>query len=393
MKGHECMKAIEIAKDIYWVGAIDWSMREFHGYETSRGSTYNAYLIIDEKITLIDTVKAGFEMELIERISSVIDPAEIDYIVSSHVEPDHSGGIPKMAEICPKAVIVTSAPNGLKGLTARYGERDYKAVKGGDSLSIGKRTLQFVTTPMLHWPDSMVTYCPEEQILFSNDAFGQHLASTGRFDDENDLSTVMSEAKKYYANILMPYGKQAQAALSTLGKLDINIIATGHGVLWRKHIADIVAAYRKWSAGEVENRAVVVFDSMWHSTEKLAKEITDAFREKGIPTQFYDLKKNPMADIVADVFTAKYLAVGSPTLNNQMLPTVAKFLCYLKGLSPQNHEGFAFGSYGWGGQSVGLVEEELKAIGIKICAEKIRVANVPTAEDLRSVRLRVLSIE
>ena len=387
------MKAVEIAKDIYWVGAVDWSVREFHGYETSRGTTYNAYLILDEKITLIDTVKAGFEEELKERISSIVDPAKIDYIVSSHVEPDHSGAIPAMARICRNAEIITSAPNGLKGLTARYGEQKYRAVKGGEELKIGKRTLHFVTTPMLHWPDSMVTYCPEEKILFSNDAFGQHFSSTGRFDDENDLPEVMYEAKKYYANILMPYGKQAHSALAALSQLDIKTIATGHGIIWRSHILAILAAYERWSAGEVEERAAVVFDSMWHSTEIMAKEIADAFAEIGVPAAFYDLKRNPMADIVADVFTAKYLAVGSPTLNNQMLPNVAKFLCYLKGLNPQNHEAFAFGSFGWGGQSIALVEDELKAMGMKICLEKIRVANVPTQETLNDIREKVKSIE
>ena len=383
------MKAIEFKKDIYWVGTIDWSLRSFHGYQTGRGATYNAYLILDDKITLIDTTKKGFEPELLERISSVIDPAKIDYIVSSHVEPDHSGGIPFMARHCPNAAIITSLPNGLKGLKGHYGDLNYQGVKAGDSLSIGKRTLQFVTTPMRHWPDSMVTYCPEEKILFSNDAFGQHFASTGRFDDENDLPTVLWEAKKYYANILMLYGKQAQTALSALGGLDIEMIATGHGVSWRSHIPDILACYKKWSNYEVEDRAVVVFDSMWHSTELMAGAIVEAFREKGIPAAYYDLKANELSDIMTDILTSKYLAVGSPTINNQMMPTVAAFLCYLKGLAPKNHLAFAFGSYGWGGQSIGLVEDELKAAGCEICLDKIRVANVPTKEALKEITEKI----
>ena len=387
------MQAIKISDDVYFVGAVDWSLREFHGYETGRGSTYNAYLIIDDKITLIDTVKEDCADELINRIKSVIDIAAVDYIVSNHAEPDHAGSIGKLAKLCPKATIITSAPHGVKSLTARYGELKYQAVKSGDSINIGKRNLQFVTVPMLHWPDSMVTYCPEDKILFSSDAFGQHFASTGRFDDENDLPIVMYEAKKYYANILMPYGKQAQNALAALSNFDIKTIATGHGVIWRSHILSILAAYERWSAGEVEDRAVVVFDSMWHSTEIIAAEIADAFAEKGIPTEFFDLKKNPMADIVAAMFTAKYLAVGSSTLNNQMMPNVAKFLCYIKGLRPQNHVGFAFGSYGWGGQSIGLVEDELKAAGINICADKIRVAGVPTPAQLAEIRQKVLSVE
>ena len=382
-------KAVEIAKNIYWVGAVDWSMRNFHGYETSRGTTYNAYLIIDEKITLIDTAKIDFKDELLARISSVIDPAKIDVIISSHVEPDHSGSLREVAEIAKNAEIFTTNPNGLKGLTARYGNLNYKAVKAGDSISIGARTLQFVPTPMLHWPDSMVTYCPEEKILFSNDAFGEHLATSMRFDDENDLDTILFEAKKYYANILMPFGKQAQVALKALGDLEINLIATGHGVIWRKNISKIIDCYKFWSSEEVNERAVVVFDSMWHSTEILAQTITEAFAKRGIPAAYYDIKKTPLSDIVTDIFKSKYLAVGSPTINNQMMPTIAAFLCYIKGLRPLNHKGFAFGSYGWGGQSIAQVEDELKAAGVEIILDKIRIANLPTEKQLDEISEKI----
>ena len=386
------LKAIEMRKGIYWVGAVDWSMRSFHGYSTRRGSSYNAYLILDEKITLIDTVKAPFVTELLERVSSVVDPKKIDYIISNHVEPDHSGSLPIMTKCCPNAKIVTSAPNGLKGLTGRYGELPYQAVKTGETLSLGSRTLSFVATPMLHWPDSMVTYCPEEKILFSNDAFGQHLASNLRFDDENDLHIIMEEAKKYYANILMLYGKQAQTALSALGGLPIEMILTGHGISWRTHIPEILDAYKKWSAGELEEKAVVVFDSMWGSTERLARAITDAFTAKGIPVAYFDLRADHISDVITEVLTAKYLAVGSPTINNQMMPPVAAFLCYLKGFVPKGRQAFAFGSFGWGGQSVGLVEDELKAAGCEICLEKIRVKDVPTQDDLAALREKILAL-
>ena len=385
-------KAIQISENIFWVGAVDWSMRNFHGYETSRGSTYNAYLILDEKITLIDTVKAGFEDELIARISSVIEPAQIEIVVSSHVEPDHSGALKNIAELAPKAEIITTNPNGLKGLTARYGKLNYRAVKAGDSISIGKRTLQFVPTPMLHWPDSMVTYCPEEKILFSNDAFGQHLSTSMRFDDENDLEIVLREAKKYYANILMPFGKQAQTALQALDGLEFKMIATGHGVIWRTHIDKILDCYKSWIVGDVDERAVVVFDSMWHSTEILAQTITESFAKRNIPATYYDIKATPLSDIITDIFTSKYLAVGSPTINNQMMPTIAAFLCYLKGLRPVNHKAFAFGSYGWGGQSIGYVEDELKAAGCEIILDKIRVANVPTAQQLDDITAKILAL-
>ncbi len=386
------LKAIEMKKGIYWVGAVDWSMRSFHGYSTRRGSSYNAYLILDEKIALIDTVKAPFVAELLERVSSVVDPKKIDYIISNHVEPDHSGSLPIVAKCCPNAKIVTSAPNGLKGLTGRYGELPYQAVKTGETLSLGARTLSFVATPMLHWPDSMVTYCPEEKILFSNDAFGQHLAANRRFDDENDLSIIMEEAKKYYANILMLYGKQAQTALAALGSLPIEMILTGHGISWRAHIPEILEAYKKWSAGDLEEKAVVVFDSMWGSTERLAKAITDAFTAKGVPVAYFDLRADHISDVITEVLTSKYLAVGSPTINNQMMPPVAAFLCYLKGFVPKGRRAFAFGSFGWGGQSVGLVEDELKAAGCEICLEKIRVKDVPTQDDLVAIREKITAL-
>ena len=386
------MQAIEIKPGIWWVGAIDWSMRSFHGYSTSRGSSYNAYLILDEKITLIDTVKEPFAQEMLDRIAAVIDPAKIDYIISNHVEPDHSGSLPSLLQRCPNAKVFTSLPNGQKGLTARYGDLPYEGVKTGTALSLGKRTLQFVATPMLHWPDSMVTYCPEEKILFSNDAFGQHLAANQRFDDENDLALLMQEAKKYYANILMLYGKQAQTALKALAALPIDIIAVGHGVLWRSHIPEILAAYQQWSTDTLEDRAVVVFDSMWHSTESMALTIADAFSEKGLPVGYYDLRANHISDIVTDILTSKYLAVGSPTLNNQMMPSVAAFLCYLKGLAPKGRQAFAFGSYGWGGQSIAQVEDELKAAGCEICLEKLRIANVPTAAQLADIREKIKAL-
>ncbi len=215
------MKAVEIKKGIYWVGAIDWNLRNFHGYTTSRGSTYNAYLIVDDTITLVDTVKKGFEEEMLSRIASVVDPAQIDVIVSNHVEPDHSGSIPAVLKVAPKAKVVTVGGQGVKGLTAHYGELNFHPVKAGETLSLGERTLQFTPTPMLHWPDNMVAYCPEEKILFSNDAFGQHYASGGRFDREEPLDRVMEEAQKYYANIVMPYGKQAAGALAAVSPLEI----------------------------------------------------------------------------------------------------------------------------------------------------------------------------
>ncbi len=386
------MKAVQIREGIYWVGALDWHIRNFHGYTTGRGATYNAYLIIDEKITLIDTVKGPFAQELLERISDVIDPAKIDYVISNHVEMDHSGAIPEVMAACPNATIITSAPSGVKGLTAHYGDRGYKAMKTGDTLNIGKRNLNFVTTPMLHWPDNMVTYCPEERILFSNDAFGQHYASSERFDDESDLHVVMEEAQKYYANIVMCYGKQAASAWNVVHEMGLDMIAPSHGVIWRSHIDDIMEAYKRWSANEPESGAVVVFDSMWHSTEVMAGTIAEAFANKGVSVKLYDIKNTHRSEIVPEILDRKYIAVGSPTINNQMMPEIAAFLCYLKGLSPKNRKAFAFGSYGWGGQSIAQVEEELKACGFEICLDKNRVNYIPKKEDLKAITEQVESL-
>ena len=387
------MKKIEIKPGIYYVGTVDWNVRSFHGYSTNRGATYNAYLIVDEKIALVDTVKAPFAGELIERIREIIDPEKIDYVISNHVEMDHSGAIPEVMKVAKNAKIVTSAPSGLKGLQAHYGcEYDYVPVKAGDSLSLGKRSLTFVATPMLHWPDNMVTYCPEEKLLFSNDAFGQHFSPSKIFDDEVNMDEVMAEAKKYYANILMLYGKQAAKALEIVKGLDIDMIAPSHGVVWRSYIDRIFEAYEAYATGKEEETALVVYDSMWQSTEKMAKAILEGFAIKGITAKLYDLKQNHISDIMTEVLTAKYICVGSPTLNNTMLPTVASFLCYMKGLAPKDKLGFAFGSYGWGGQGVMEVNESLKGIGIELISEPIKINYIPTTEQLRELENKVVEM-
>jgi flavorubredoxin len=388
MRGaHIIMKAIEIKKGIYWVGGIDWDLRNFHGYITQRGSTYNAYLIIDEKITLVDTVKYYLVDEMMERIRTVIDPSKIDYIVSNHVEMDHSGGLPALAKLIPHATIFTSV-QGEKGLSMHYGNLNYRAVQSGETLSLGKRSLTFVHTPMVHWPDNMVSYCPEEKILFSNDAFGQHIASSERFDDEYPLETILEEARKYYANIVLPFGVQVERALAGVKDLQIEIIAPSHGIIWRAHIDRILPLYRKWAANESENRALILYDTMWTSTAKIAHAVMNAFENKGIPVDLYDLKITHISDIMTRVLDAKYICVGSSTLNNNMLPTVAAFLTYFKGLAPKNKRGLAFGSFGWGGQSVGQVEEILSALKFDIM-EQIKVQYIPDKAKLDEITKKV----
>ncbi len=373
------MKPIKIKDGIYWVGGIDWDLRNFHGYLTQRGSTYNSYLIIDEKITLIDNVKYYLTEELIKRISAIIDPSKIDYIIQNHIEMDHTGSLPEMKKMCPNAKIIAS-PKGVEGIQKHFKQNwDFQTVKSGDVLNLGKRNLHFVQTPMVHWPDNMVTYCPEEKILFSNDAFGQHIASSERFDDEYPFNIMMHEAEKYYANIVLPYGTQVQKALEVVGGLDIEIICPSHGLIWRSKIPEIIREYEKWSANKVDEKAIIIYDTMWKSTEKIAHKIQEAFEEKNYKTRMFNLQYNHISDVMTEILTAKYICVGSPTLNNNILPTVAAFLTYLKGLAPKNRIGLAFGSYGWGGQSIGIIENTLKECGFEIL-EQIKMQYVPDEE-------------
>lgn len=376
------MKQIELRKGIYYVGVVDWSVRNFHGYTTNRGATYNAYLIVDEKIALIDTVKGPFAKELLERVRQIVDPTKIDYLISNHVEPDHSGSLPEILEAASNAVVVTSAPSGVEGLKAYYGVHEYLPVKAGDSISLGKRSLTFVATPMLHWPDNMVTYCPEEQILFSNDAFGQHYATSDHFDDEVDLSEAFHEAKKYYANILMLYGKQASKAIEIVRNLKLDMIAPSHGVIWRSHVREILDCYEEWAHGIQKDKAVVVFDSMWHSTEKMARHILEGFAKAEVEVKLFDLKVCHISDIMTDVLDAKYIAIGSPTLNNQVMPTVASFLAYLKGLAPAGKFGFVFGSYGWNGLSIKILALALAEMKIEAMFEPWKIVYLPGEEEL-----------
>jgi flavorubredoxin len=382
------MNPVQLAENIYWVGGIDWDIRNFHGYLTQRGTTYNAYLILDEKITLIDTVKHYLFDEMLARISALVDPGQIRYVISNHVEMDHSGGLPRLMAVIPEATVLTS-PNGEKGLKAHYKKDwDFRVMKSGETLNIGSQNLTFVHTPMVHWPDNMTAYLPEQKILFSNDAFGQHIASSERFDDKYPFDIILEEAAKYYANIVLPYGSQVQKALQAVSGLDVDIIAPSHGIVWRKRIPDIMKEYQKWSANETSRKAVIVYDSMWGSTERLAYAVQAAFEDRGIDTRMMNLKVNHISDIMTEVLTAKYLCVGSPTLNNNMMPTVAAFLTYVKGLAPKNRVGLAFGSYGWGGQSVGLIEDVLKDCGFALM-ERIRMQYVPDADQLSEVTHKV----
>lgn len=371
---------------IYWVGGIDWDIRNFHGYSTNRGTTYNAYLIMDKKITLVDTVKHYLFDEMLSRIKEIVDSEKIEYIVSNHVEMDHSGSLPKLLKVCPKATVVTST-RGEKGLRRHY-KKDWgsQVVKSGDTLKIGKRTLHFVEIPMVHWPDSMVTYSSTDKLLLPNDAFGQHIASAERFDDEIDWGILKEEAAKYYANIVMPYGSQVEKALEALSSLDIDMIAPSHGIIWRSLIPKILEEYTKWAQYETEDKALIVYDSMWGSTEKIAYALREGIEEGGIPVTMRNLKITHISDVITDVISSKLILVGSPTLNNGMMPSVAGFLTYLKGLRPKKRIGFAFGSYGWGGQAVGEIGKIIKDLEWDMPMGSINLNYIPDEKELLDVK-------
>ena len=380
------MKSIKLKPDVHWIGGIDWDLRDFHGYVTQRGSTYNSYLIMDEKITVIDTVKHYMFDEMFTRLKQMIDPNDIDYIISNHVEMDHSGSIPKLLEHAPNATIITST-RGEKGLKRHYKKDwDLQVVKSGETVSLGKRNLHFVHIPMVHWPDSMVTYSPYDKILFSNDAFGQHIASSERFDDELDWGVIHEEAAKYYANIVMPYGSQVKKALESMKDLDIDIIAPSHGIIWRSHVKDILKEYQKWCQDKTEEKALIIYDSMWGSTKKMAYALSEGIQEAGVPFSLLNLQTNHISDILTEILNAKLILFGSPTLNNTMLPKMGGFLTYLKGLRPKNRIGFVFGSYGWGGQAVGEIEKILSDMKWEIPEKSVNINFVPDEEELEELR-------
>ncbi|MBN1766165.1 MAG: FprA family A-type flavoprotein [Sedimentisphaerales bacterium] len=390
------MKSVAITKNkdsanpnelgIHWVGHVDWTIRDFHGYQTHRGSTYNAYLIVDDKVALIDAVKAGYGDDMFEKISEHVDPSKIDYIISNHTEPDHSGEIARVLELAPQAEVVASE-KGRQGLTRYYpGDWKFRTVKTGDTLTLGKTTLKFICTPMLHWPDSMFTYLPDSNILFSMDAFGQHYATSARYDDDVEFPELMFEAKTYYANILMHLGSITAKTLKQAGELDIDMICPSHGVIWRKHIPDIIQAYQDWSIFKPKPKVLVIYDSMWHSTEIMAETIAQAAAEENVEVKLLRLGVNDLTILVTEVLDAAALAIGTPTLNNTMMPAMGAFLTYLQGLKPRNKSAFVFGSHGWSGGGVEAAAEILKNLGLELVGENIRCQYLPDEETLKTCR-------
>jgi len=382
------MKAIALKSDIYWVGAIDWAVRDFHGYATPRGTTYNNYLIIDDAITLIDTVKYDFSDITVKNIRSVVDPSKIRNVVINHIENDHATSLDKIMELAPGATIYITE-KGRKGLERFFdiSKWNMKVVKTGDTVSIGKRTLLFLETPMVHWPDSMMTYIKEEKILMSQDGFGQHIASAVRFDDEFVSCESMAELEDavvdYYANILMPFGPLIKAKIADIDKLglEVEMIAPDHGIIWRANPRKVLQMYLDMSSGRANLSVPIIYDTMWHSTEKMSLPIMQGIKDEGVECKVIKLRATPMSVAIKEFWKARGCLVGTPTLNNIMYPTVAEFLTHLRGLRPKNRIMGAFGSYGWGGGAVKEAYEEFKRMGLETFDPGLQILYRPSLED------------
>jgi len=380
------MAAIKILPDIYSVGAVDWNVRNFHGhtYTTKRGSSYNAYLIIDEKITLVDTVYGPFSQELIDNIRQVIPLEKIDYIIANHVEPDHSGALPVLMPLCPKAKIFGTAKC-KEGLYKHYyGNWDFQVVKTADKLKLGRRTLTFIEAPMIHWPDSMFTYCRDDALLMPNDAFGQHFAASERFDNEVNQCSLMEEAESYYANILWPLGQVILKKIEELQKMNIPIkmIAPSHGVIWRDDPSKIINSYISWAKGESKIKVVMAYETMWGATAKMAEHIAEGISSNQIDVKVYNIAESDRTEVITQMLTARGFLFGSSTHDNDMLPNIAAFLEIVKGLKPKGRKISFFGSYGWAGGALKEMGEMLKDSGGDFTIPGLSVKYVPDKAEL-----------
>ena len=382
------MKSVEIKPDIYLVGAIDWAVRDFHGYVTPNGTTYNNYLIMDEQITLVDTVKHDFVRHTVKNIMNLTDPSKIVNLIINHIEPDHASSVDKIMSLAPDATIYITA-KGKKGLDRHFdtSKWNFRIVKTGDTLNTGKYTLVFLETPMLHWPDSMMTYVKEAKLLISQDAFGQHLATSARFDDEFIENASLCELEDsiidYYANILMPFGQLIKSKLSEVQKLglEIDMIAPDHGIIWRKDPGSIMQKYLDMADGKANLSISLIYDTMWNSTERMTIPIMQGIKDEGLDCKVIKLRSTPMSAAIKEFWKSRGCLIGSPTLNNILFPSVAEFLTHLRGLRPKNRIMGAFGSYGWGGGAVKEAYEEFKRMKLEVLEPGVEVLYRPSMDD------------
>ena len=380
-------EAIRVSDRVYWVGAIDWTIRNFHGYLTERGTTYNAYLIKGSHSNiLVDTVKRPFLDEMLARVSSVVEPSSIDTIVSHHAELDHSGCLPVVAGlVAPKRVLTSRA--GIDALANHFDlDVPIESVTDGAPTEIGDVQLTFHETKMLHWPESMVSFLSGDNVLFSQDGFGMHLASQERWTDLLSADVVNRETAKYFANILMPMAGPVGKVLNKLAPIvpSIKVIANDHGPIWRTGIPDILEKYKTWAERTPSKKVVVVYATMWQSTASMARAIAEGAASGGVRVELMSLESSHRSDIATELLDAGALLVGTPNLNGQMYPTVADLLTYLKGLKPKGLVGAAFGSYGWSPSAIEQVNAALDDCKVKRVREPLGAKYVPSHEELRS---------
>jgi flavorubredoxin len=379
-----------IKNNVSWIGKIDWELRRFHGdeYSTHRGSTYNSYLIEEEKVAVIDTVWAPFAKEYVDNLEKLIDLKKIDYVIANHAEIDHSGALPELMSRIPDTPIYCTA-NGVKSLKGHYHKDwNFHPVKTGDRLSLGKKELIFIEAPMLHWPDSMFSYLTGDNVLFSNDAFGQHYASEYMFNDLVDQAELMEECIKYYANILTPFSemvtKKIQEVLAF--NLPVDIICTSHGVIWRDNPVRIVQQYLKWADSYREDQITLIYDTMWNGTRIMAENIARGIKQNDpqVNLKLYNLAKSDRNDVMTEIFKSRAILVGSPTINRGVLTSIAALLEEMKGLKFRNKKAAAFGCYGWSGESVKMIRGQLEAAGFQVVDDGLRCLWNPDADSIAS---------
>jgi anaerobic nitric oxide reductase flavorubredoxin len=381
------MRATPIRPDIYWVGVIDWGIRDFHGYEIPRGTSYNNYLIVDDQTTLLDTVKHDFAETTIRNIKSLVEPSTIRNVIINHIENDHATSLDRIMALTPKATIHITE-RGKKGLERFFdiSPWEIRVVKTGDTLTTGKHTLLFIETPMLHWPDSMMTYIKEDRILISQDGFGQHIASAERFDDEfirsESVHALEDAVVDYYANILMPFGQLIKTKMAEIRKLglEIEVIAPDHGIIWRDP-QKVMKMYLDMAEGKADLSVAIIYDTMWHGTELMTTPIMEGIRDEGVECKVIKLRATPISTTIKEFWKSRASLVGTSTLNNLMLPSVARFLYQLRGLRPRNRIVGAFGAYGWGGGGVKDAYEEFKKMSLEIVEPGLQILYRPSSED------------
>lgn len=377
---------IQVKQNTYWIGVQDWNLREFHGptFHIPNGTTYNAYLIIDEQITLVDLVEHDFFDQFYEKILKLIGDKEITNLVINHTEPDHSGSFRQILERYPDINVYCSA-KGAEFINKQYGITydKYNIVETGSKISIGKNSLEFIDMKMLHWPDSIATYMKEEKILFSNDAFGQHIASTKIFDEAHNIDTALYEAKRYYANIIMPMANILKRKMEELTRLnlDIDVIAPSHGIIWRKYIKEIFEKYFEWSTWKTKNKVIIAYDTMWGNTEKMARALVRGFEKSNIQAKLYKVSKSDVNTIMTDIVDAKAVLIGSSTVYGGMIANIAYLLEELRILKPKEKIGFAFGSHGWAKGAVPRIESTLLECDFELYSDGINANFLPTSLD------------